>query len=166
MKRFMVATAAAGLVFGSVWALAATLNVAPGTAATGEGVVSSCGDVTNSSYVLVGRIVTGSGASPADGSVESGQPTDITKVYGVNIEVPGGCIVAEGENGSPDSGTQLNVQVRNGADLGVAGSCEVQSDGGLGLKELDPTDNTPGCTAWFSAATDVAPITGLVVTET
>ena len=52
MKRLAVALAVGGVVFGAVWAVAATMNVSGATAATGTGDVAKCGDVTGSTFIL------------------------------------------------------------------------------------------------------------------
>jgi len=166
MKRFIVASITAGVVFGSVWALAANLNVGSATAATGQGEVVSCGDVTGSTFILLGRSVLNAGQNASNPSVETGIATDITKTTGVNVEVPESCIVQEGEGDALDTGATLDVQVKAGATIVGSGTCEVQSHAGLGTSAENGSDNVPGCTVTFAGPTDIAPIDALVVTET
>ena len=163
MKRLIVALLVGGVFFGAVYGLASTLIVGFGTAATGEGDVGSCGDVTGSTYVLKGQ---GVADGPGGDDYLFGFPTDITKATHVNIETVAGC-------------DQINafVQVEDiGGAVLATGSCQISGDGvqttgpaddGLGYDEgFNSGDNLPGCTALLSAEVDVADIESLVVTMT
>lgn len=173
MKRWIVAAAAAAMVFGSVWALAATLNVGFGTAATGNGDIGKCGDVTGSTYILESQSLVTAGPDVVGGLNNVG-PADISEFTAVNIESVADC-------------DQINVfvEVHNGengnGDVIASGSCQISGDDaiggidddGLGFDELGTDDNVPGCTAIVGNDTtsdddlpDVAAAESLVVTMT
>lgn len=165
MKRIIVALALSGMVFGAVYALAATLTVGGGTAASGTGDVDPCGNVTGSTYILVGQAISASGQD----DIVMGDPTDVDHVQAVNIETDGPC-------------DEINafVAVKNGAGAVLAtGSCviedadpagdDIDSDGfndGLGFDEAGASDNVAGCTAVLSGTPNVADIEFLTVTMT
>jgi hypothetical protein len=162
MKRILIASAV-GVALFAIVAYAATLTVGSGTAATGNGDVASCGDVTGSTFVLMGQDVNPkTGAFPVDPGqavMTDTTPTDITKTTQVNIEtgVNDSCV-----------GINVNVQLQgpDGNNLpGATGSCEVFDGGGLGYDEVGTSDNTDGCTVDLAASQDIAPISEIVVTE-
>ena len=167
MKRILIALGV-GLAMFAVVAYAATLNVGFSTAATGTGPVGSCGDVTGSTFILVGQAI--SASSQPD--IVTGTPTDIEHAYAVNIETVAGC-------------DQINafVAVKNSAGAVMAiGSCEISAgatspgpggpsgpnggidNDGLGFNEGSPVDNVPGCTAVLSGTPNVGDIYFLQVT--
>jgi len=166
MKRFIVALLVGGVFFGAVYGLASTLNVGFGTAATGNGDVASCGDVTGSTYILEGQSIN----FPDAGTVTvTGTPEDISQFKAVNIETDSGCDqinvfieVKDGENGT---GNTI-----------FSGGCEVHANGGLGYDEDNgaSNDNTYGCTVVSSTIDfvgddtfpDVVDAESLVVTMT
>ena len=162
MKRIILALGV-GVALFAVVAYAATLSVGFATAATGQGDVGSCGDVTGSTFILVGQSIAASGQP----DIVTGDPTDITHAYAVNIETVAGC-------------DQINafVAVKNGAGVVMAtGSCEINAlagpnggtaNDGLGFNEADGSDNVPGCTAVFGggATPNVGDIFFLQVTMT
>jgi hypothetical protein len=145
----------------AIVAYAATLNVGFATAATGQGDVGKCGDVTGSTFILVGQVIS---ASSGPDTV-TGTPTDIEHVIAVNIETVADC-------------DQINafIAVKNLAGAVLAtGSCEINAAGGpnggtdndgLGFNEADIADNVPGCTAVLSGTPNVADIFLLAVTMT
>ena len=165
MKRLILALLVGGVFFGAVYGLAATLSVGFGTAATGTGDVGSCGNVTGSTYILVGQSI---GASGQD-DVVTGDPTDVDHVKAVNIETDGAC---DEQNAF--------VAVKNaGGTTFATGSCviedadpagdDIDADGfndGLGYDEASPGDNVAGCTAALSGLVNVADIWFLTVTMT
>jgi len=161
MKRIIL-TLAVGVAMFAVVAYAATLIVGSGTAATGQGEVAKCGDVTGSTFILQGQDVnpkTGTFPTDPGDAVLSGTPTNITRTTQVNIEtgVDDSCV-----------GININVQLKDagGSNLpGATGSCEVFDGGGLGFDEVSAGDNTDGCTVDLAVSQDIAPITALVVTE-
>lgn len=163
MKRIVLALGV-GVTLFAVVAYAATLSVGFATAATGQGDVGSCGDVTGSTFILVGQVIS---ASSGPDTV-TGDPTDIEHAYAVNIETVAGC-------------DQINafVAVKNGAGAVMAtGSCEINAgpggpnggtaNDGLGFNEASTADNVPGCTAVFGggATPNVGDIFFLQVTMT
>jgi len=173
VKRILIAAAAAALVFGSVWALASTLDVGFATAATGNGDVAKCGDVEGSTFILESQSVVLSGPDVVGGLNNVG-PADISEFKAVNIESIADC-------------DQINVfvEVRDDedgtGDVIASGSCQISGDGagggveddGLGFDELGTGDNVPGCTAIVGDDTtsdddlpDVADAESLVVTMT
>lgn len=152
MTRLLAALAVGGVLAAAVYAGAATLNVSDGTAATGQNVVASCGDVTGSTYLLWGT-----GISGQEDTVVTGFPSDITKVTRVNIETEEGCI---------DINFFVQLKDTGGSYLDGVGFCEATASGGLGFNEADAGDNTPGCTVTLGSAVDVAAIAFLVVTQT
>jgi hypothetical protein len=173
MKRIFVAAAAAALVFGSVWALAATLDVGFGTAATGTGDVDKCGDVTGSTYILESQSLDTAGPDLAGGLNNVG-PADITEFKAVNIESSTDCDMIN-----------VFIEVHDADDGGgnviASGTCQISGDGapggvdddGLGFDELGIDDNVPGCTAIVGSDTladddlpDVVDAESLVVTMT
>lgn len=159
MKRLAVALSVGVAVFGTVWAIAATLEVGWTTLATGSGTVGSCGDVTGATYVLKGQNVT---LGDKSGDQISGQPTDITTVKAVNIETGNECVI-------DSQGVQVYAEVRDGSGNRLSsGTCQVSSKGGVSFNEADDDDNVPGCTAWFDNPGDVsvAAVEELVVTMT
>jgi hypothetical protein len=148
VKRIFIAAAAAAIVFGGVWALASALTVSDATAATGNGNVASCGDVTGSTFILESQSVVTIGDDLV-GNLGNVRPADISEFKAVNIESIAAC-------------DQINVFVEvrageNGMGAVVAsGSCQISGDGtpgsgaeddGLGFDELGTSDNVPGCTA-------------------
>jgi hypothetical protein len=162
MKRLAVALGVGAVVFGTVWALAATMDVSGATAATGTGDVAKCGDVTGSTFILEGQSDTLSGPD-LFGPVGTFGVADITEFKAVNIETVADC-------------DHINafIEVRDGSGSPIAsGNCEVNLEDGLGFDEASASDNVPGCTAFVGTDTvanddlpDVAPAVQLVVTMT
>jgi len=162
MKRLAVALAVGGVVFGAVWAVAATMNVSGATAATGTGDVAKCGDVTGSTFILESQSDTLTGPDTF-GPVGTFGVADITEFKAVNIETIADC-------------DKINafVEVRDGSGNPTAsGSCEINLEDGLGFDEAGTGDNVPGCTAFVGTDTlanddlpDVALAEDLVVTMT
>jgi hypothetical protein len=144
MRRILIASAVGIALFATV-AYAATLTVGFATAATGTGPVGSCGDVTGSTFILVGQSISAS----AQPDIVTGAPTDIEHAFAVNVETVADC-------------DQINafVAVKNaGGAVMATGSCEINAAGGpnggthndgLGFNEASGADNVPGCTAVFS----------------
>jgi len=136
------------------------MSVGSGTAASGNGDVAKCGDVTGSTFILKGQDVNPkTGVFPVDpgDAAQSGTPSDITKVIQVNLETDGACV-----------GINLTVQLQgpDGTNLvGGTGSCEVFAGGGLGFNEVSTGDNTDGCTVVLASEQSVSVITELLVTE-
>jgi hypothetical protein len=162
MRRILIASAV-GIALFAIVAYAATLNVGFATAATGSGPVGSCGDVTGSTFILVGQSIAASGQN----DTVTGAPTDIEHAFAVNIETVAAC-------------DQINafIAVKNsGGGVMATGSCEINAaggpnggthDDGLGFNEAGTGDNVPGCTAVFSggATPNVGDIYFLQVTMT
>ena len=165
MKRILLGLGV-GLAMFAVVAFAATLNVSGGTAATGQGPVDFCGDITGSTYILKGWGVA-SGPSGDDYMYDDpGIPNDITKAIAVNIETSADCNMIN---------AFVAVKTDGGTVLG-SGSCTISGNGtalsgtpddGLGWDEgYESTDNVPGCTALLDSEVNVSAIEFLVVTET
>lgn len=152
MIRKLTALMVGGVLAAAVYAAASTLIVSDGTAATGQGDVNSCGDVTGSTYLLHGT-----GISGQTSTVVTGTPSDITKVTRVNIETVGGCV---------DINFFVQLKDGGGSNLDGVGFCEATLTGGLGFDEASSTDNTPGCTVDLSTEVNVSAIEFLVVTQT
>lgn len=152
MIRKLTALIVGGILAAAVYGAASTLIVSSGTAATGQGDVDKCGDVTGSTYLLHGT-----GISGQTNTVVTGTPSDITKVTRVNIETDASC-----------EDINLFVQLKDGggSNLDGVGFCEVTLTGGLGFDEAGSGDNVPGCTVDLSSEVDVSAIEALVVTET
>ena len=161
MFRKVAALAVGGILAASVYGAAATIgNVVGGTAATGQGSVASCGDITGSTYLLYGTGISGNNAGghgDQDNTVVINTPSDISKVTRVNIETVGDCV-----------DINFYVQLKDGGfgNLDGIGFCEVTSTGGLGFNEASSDDNIPGCTVDLSVPVNVADIITLVVTQT
>jgi len=171
MKRIILALLAGGTVFGIVWGAAANLNVGGGTAATGQGNIDPCGDITGSTYILESQSVVTFGDDIV-GNLGNVGPADITEFKAVNIETSADCNLIN-----------AFIEVRNGSNVTIAsGTCQMSGDGtpgsgpeddGLGYDELSPADNVPGCTISVGIDTtgpddlpNVADAEFLVVTET
>lgn len=165
MKSVLLALLVGAAIFGTVYGLAATMSVESGTAATGQGEVIKCGDVTGSTYILVGQSIAASGQN----DTVTGNASNIEHAFAVNIETDGPC-------------DEINafVAVKNGVGAVLAtGSCVIQdatpggddinADGyndGLGFDEASGADNVAGCTAVLSGTPNVADIAFLQVTTT
>ncbi|OGN85316.1 MAG: hypothetical protein A2X23_10500 [Chloroflexi bacterium GWC2_73_18] len=152
MIRKLAALMVGGILAAAVYGAASTLIVSSGTAATGQGAVDNCGDVTGSTYLLYGTGISGQTFTEVTGA-----PSDITKVTWVNIET-----------GSECYNINLFVQLKDGSEnpLDGVGFCEVTATGGLGWNEAWNGDNTYGCTVALSTPVNVSAIEFLVVTET
>jgi hypothetical protein len=178
LKRIAIALALSGVVFGTVYALAATLNVGFGTAATGTGDVGSCGDVTGSTYILESQSI-GFAGDDIVGSLGNLGPADITEFKAVNIESVPDCdqinvfvAVYDGEGGTGNVIATGSCQISGDSD-GVVDPGDPPEDDGLGYDELGTGDNVPGCTAVVGTDTvldddlpDVADAESIVVTMT
>ena len=164
MKRILIALGV-GVAMFAIVAYAASLNVGFGTAATGQGEVDKCGDITGSTYILKGWAVA-DGPGGDDYMYDDANPNDITKVTHVNIETSADC-------------NQINAFIAvkdGGGSILATGFCQISGDGvqttgpaddGLGYDEgFNSGDNVPGCTAVLDATIDVSAIEFLVVTET
>jgi len=157
MKRLLAALAVGGIVFTMVWGAAASLGVDFTTLANGTGDVNRCGDVIGATYILYGQTVDQTG-----GDVITGQPSDVSKIIGINIETESGCAW-------DSQGAQLWVEVRDTSNARLSsGTCQVKSNGGVFYNEADSGDNIAGCTAFFDnpGAVNVADVYHLSVTET
>lgn len=153
MLRKIAALAAAGVLAAGVYAAAATIgNVAGGTAATGSGSVTSCGNITGSTYLL-----SGTGISGQTSTTLVNTPSDITKVTRVNVETVADCV---------DINLYVQLKGAANANLDGVGFCEVTATGGMNFNELSAGDNVPGCTVTLATPVNVADILSLVVTET
>ena len=154
MFRKVAALVVGGLLAASVYGAAATISdVSTGVAATGQGDVVACGNITGSTYLLYGTGISGQTAT-----VEIDTPSDITRVTRVNIETDPSCVQ-----------NNLYVQLKTGPSgslLDCIGFCQVTASGGLGYNETDATDNVAGCTVDLSTPVNVSDIFTLVVTET
>ena len=152
MIRKLAALMVGGILAAAVYGAASTLIVSSGTAATGQGDVDKCGDVTGSTYLLYGTGISGQTAT-----VVTGTSSDVTKVTWVNIETSSDC-----------QNINVFVQLKDwgGSYLDGTGFCEVTLSGGLNYDEDDSTDNVPGCTVLLSTPVPVADIEFLVVTMT
>jgi hypothetical protein len=174
MKRVLIAALAAALMFGAVFAVASTLDVSDATAATGNGDVAACGDITGSTFILESQSLVTAGDDLA-GNLNNIGPADISEFKAVNIESVTECDminvfveVRDGENGA--------------GNVIASGTCQISGDGvvgsgpdddGLGFDELGTGDNGPGCTAIVGNDTtadddlpDVVAAESLVVTVT
>lgn len=158
MKRLIVALLVGGAVFGTVWGLASTLQVTFLTAATGEGDVGSCGDMTGGTFILQGQDVNPKTGPSGGFAALSGSPTNIARTTQVNLEFDGNC----------DEGIQVDIHLTdiNGADIpGAFGTCQVWAAGGLGFDEVGIGDNTDGCTVDLNVSQDIGPIEDIKVTQ-
>ncbi len=162
MKRVILALVVGGAIFGTVYGFAAMLDVTTSTAASGTGSVVKCGDVTGTTFLLVGETV--SNGTGGDDYV-SGTATDIVHVQAVNIETTASC-----------NDQNAYVAVKNAAGTTLAtGSCTISGDGtpgsgpaddGLGWLEAATADNVPGCTALLNGTPNIGDIAFLTVTMT
>src|SRR3990172_2262677 len=145
MKRLALALLVGGVVFGTVWGLASTLNVAFLTAATGSGDVGSCGDVTGGTFILESQSVVTSGDDLA-GALGNVGPADITEFKAVNIETVPGCdkinAFVEVLDGSGSVIASGNCQISGDSD-GSTDPGDPPEDDGLGYDELGTADNLP-----------------------
>jgi len=145
MKRLILAVVVGGALFAAAWGAAAALNVDFATGASGTGTVGSCGDVTGSTFILVGETIN----SPGGATYLTGNSTDPRYTNAVNIETVGSCD---------------NQDVFVLVDSMGSTPCTVHLNGGLGWNEALVFDNTYGCTAVLNGDVAVASITTLTVT--
>ncbi|MDO8611396.1 MAG: hypothetical protein Q7R32_01070 [Dehalococcoidia bacterium] len=167
MKRLITALLVGGALFAAAYAAAAVLDVGFGTAATGEGDVDACGDITGSTYILQGQDVTPKTGTfptdPGDASLTDTSPTNIARTTQVNLELE----TSDGDC----AGINLWIQLTDigGGDLADAfGTCEVFEGGGLGFDEVGTGDNDTeidGCTVDLAVSQDIADIYDIKVTE-
>ena len=145
MKRLIVALMVGGALFAAAFAAAANLNVTDSTAASGSGPVASCGDVTGTTFILLGETIN----EPGAWTYLTGNSSDPRVAIAVNIETVSDCdqqdvfVLVDGTGSTP---------------------CTVHAGGGLGWNEGSKADNTYGCTAVLNNNVAVASISTLTVT--
>jgi len=147
MKRLIVALMVGGALFAAAFAAAANLNVTNSTAASGDGAVLSCGDVTGTTFILYGETINEPGAS----TYLTGNSSDPRYAIAVNIET-----------GDLSSCDQQDVFVL--VDSMGSTPCTIHAGGGLNYDEASKADNNYGCTAVLNGSVAVASITTLTVT--
>ena len=127
MKRLAAAIVGAAVVFGGIYALAASLSVTSDGLGAGNSVVASCqAAAMNSTYTAPTYSQTASGYQTSTVTVTGLASTCYSKPYKVTLYDGSGASLGEGTGTTPSSGTSFSASITASA-ANVAGVAVVIS---------------------------------------